>query len=96
MSRSTEIRGYLCDGGGSLGVSEGATVSFYPSGKLKECFLAADQAVQGVPCSRGGFWVALSNGDPSLKFRQSGRLASCKLSKNYGSQRKGERFEQSP
>jgi hypothetical protein len=28
--------------------------TFYPSGKLKQCWLAKDQVVQGVPCMNGG------------------------------------------
>ena len=77
-------------------MAEGPIVAFYPSGKLKECFLAADQLVQGVPCSHGGFWITTFSGDPSLKFHVDGKLASCKLSKNYGSQRKGQRYLQAP
>ncbi len=96
MSRNAEVHGYLCAGGGWLGVAEGAMVSFYPSGKLLECLLAADQFVQGVPCSHGGFWNSMFRSDPSLRLRQSGRLASCKLSRDFGSQRKGERFCWSP
>ena len=94
MNRDTEIRSYRCAGGGWLGVAEGPMTSFYPNGKLKECFLASDQPVQGVPCSHGGFWITAFHGDPSVKFRSNGILASCKLSKDFGSRRKGERFQQ--
>jgi hypothetical protein len=96
MSHDTVIRGYVCAGGGWLGVAAGPTASFYPSGTLKECFLAANQTIQGVPCSQGGFWITVFGGDPSLKFRSDGRLASCKLTRDYGTQRKGDRFVNAP
>lgn len=92
MSRDTDVHGYRCAGGGVLGPGEGPMVSLYPSGKLKECFLAADQVVQGVPCSHGGFWKTTLSGDPSLKFREDGALASCMLTRDYNGQKKGDRY----
>jgi hypothetical protein len=96
MSRDTAIRGYVCAGGGWLGVAEGSMTSFYPNGSLKECFLASDQAVQGVPCSHGGFWITAFHGDPSVKFRSDGMLASCKLTQDFGSYKKGDRYSRRP
>src|ERR1035437_4378321 len=49
FSHDAPVLGYTCKGGGPLGASEGATTAFYPSGKLKQCWLAEDQIVQGVP-----------------------------------------------
>ena len=67
-------------------------MGFYPSGKLKECYLAGDQTVQGVPCLNGGiFGDGLGLG---AVFHENGKLKSCKLAKEFGGQRKGERFIQ--
>jgi hypothetical protein len=86
------IAGVKCKGGSWLGPGEGASTAFYPSGQLKECFLAGDQTVQGVPCTNGGiFGDGLGSG---ALFYEGGKLKSCKLAKEYGGQRKGERFVQ--
>ena len=90
MSHDAPILGLNCLGGSWLGSGEGAMVAFYPSGKLKQCFLAGDQIVQGVPCTNGGL---LGSG---AKFHQSGKLQSCKLSKDFGTQHRGEMFVQTP
>ena len=60
---------------------EGIMTSFFPSGKLKECFLAADQEIQGVPCVHGGFFSELFGGDASTKFYENGGLRACRLSR---------------
>jgi hypothetical protein len=79
-------------GGSWLGPGEGASTALYPSGELKECFLAGDQTVQGVPCMNGGI---LGDGLGSgAMFYESGKLKSCKLTRDFGSHRKGERFVQ--
>ena len=96
MSHDTNVAGVMCLGGGLLGSSTGPVVAFYPSGKVKECFLAADQLVQGVPCAQGGFVASISHVDPSLKLYESGKLKSCKLAADYGGMKKGDRFQQAP
>jgi hypothetical protein len=94
MKHDAKVAGVTCMGGSWLGPSEGATASFYRSGKLKQCFLAGDQTVQGVPCMNGG---VLGDGTGSgVEFHESGKLKSCKLTKDYGTQRKGDRFIQAP
>jgi hypothetical protein len=69
-------------------------VAFYPSGKLKLCFLVQNQTVQGIPCAHGGFWATLTGDDPGVSFDESGKLRACKLARDFGHQRKGERFVQ--
>lgn len=96
MSHDTKVNGYLCAGGGLLGPGEGPMVSFYPGGKLQECFLAQDQFVQGVPCSHGGFWRTALSSDPSVKFREDGELDSCLLTRDYKGRKKGERYGVKP
>ena len=69
-------------------------VGFYPSGKLKECYLAGDQTVQGVPCMNGGiFGDGLCLG---AVFHETGKLKSCKLTRDFGTWHKGDRFTQAP
>lgn len=92
LAHDTEIAGYLCEGGNRvLGPREGAMTGFYPSGRLKYCWLASDRDVQGVPCSRSGMFT----GNSSLEFFESGRLRECKLSRDYGGMRAGQRYAQS-
>jgi hypothetical protein len=69
-------------------------VAFYPSGKLKQCYLAGDQMVQGVPCMSGGFFGDGRGG--GAQFHENGKLKSCKLTKDFGAWHKGDRFVQTP
>jgi antitoxin component YwqK of YwqJK toxin-antitoxin module len=98
MQHDAEVAGVKCSGGNwLLGPSEGAMTVFYPSGKLKLCYLAGDQVVQGVPCMRGGFLGLFGDGarrDGGAKFYESGKLESCTLAREYGGKRRGERFMQ--
>jgi hypothetical protein len=66
---------------GSAMGREGISTAFYPSGKLKECFLAANQEIQGVPCVHGGFFSELFGGSAAVQFYENGDLRSCRLSK---------------
>jgi hypothetical protein len=94
MTHDAPILGMTCMGGSWLGSGEGAMVSFYRSGKLKQCFLAGDQIVQGVPCMNGGL---LGDGTGSgAMFYESGKLKSCKLTRDFGTFKRGQRFEQAP
>jgi hypothetical protein len=94
MPHDAPILGLKCQGGSWLGSGEGSVVAFYPSGKLKVCYLAGDQPVQGVPCAHGGFWASLSGVDPGVLFNESGKLRGCRLARDFGGQRKGERYAQ--
>ena len=98
MAHNTVIAGVKCGGGNwLLGPSEGAATGFYPNGKLKICFLAGDQSVQGVPCMTAGFIGLFGDGarrDGGAKFYESGKLESCTLGKDFGGKRRGEHFQQ--
>lgn len=96
MSHDAPVLGLTCQGGSWLGPGEGSVVAFYPSGKLKLCFLAHEQIVQGVPCAKGGFIATNTGVDPGVSFHESGKLSACKLARDFGAQRKGERFVQAP
>jgi hypothetical protein len=94
MSHDAPVRDFVCQGGGLLGPGEGSVVSFYSSGKLKLCFLARDQEVQGIPCSKGGFLASLHGQDPGLQFYESGKVHSCRLSRDFAGLPAGARFKQ--
>jgi hypothetical protein len=96
LAHSTLVHEALCDGGGVLGPAEGSMVGFYPSGKLKICYLAKDQNVQGVPCAHGGILATLTGPDPGVYFYESGKLQSCRLAKDYGGLRKSTMWRQTP
>jgi hypothetical protein len=90
MSHDAPILGMTCMGGSWLGPGEGAMVAFYPSGKLKQCYLAGDQLVQGVPCMSGGFFGDGRGG--GAMFHENGKLQSCKLTKDFGTSAEGRSF----
>lgn len=92
MSHDTRIRGLLCRGGGPLGPAEGDMVTFYPSGKLKELFLAEDQQIDGVPCAHGGLGTTLLHGDPGVLLNEDGSLRACRLARDFAGQKQGTRY----
>jgi hypothetical protein len=79
-------------GGSFLGPGEGPMVAFYPSGRLKQCYLANDQVVQGVPCMNGGLFGDGRGG--GVIFQEDGKLKSCKLTRDFDAFRRGDRFVQ--
>jgi hypothetical protein len=78
LSRDTTIHGYLCHGDHHNGYA----TAFYPGGELKVCWLAADQEVRGVPCMQAGFIADVFGGTVGVYFYQSGKLQTCKLSRD--------------
>ncbi len=76
LHHNTRVNQYACRGEG-----HGFTTAFYPSGKLKECWLAEDQEIQAVHCMRGGFFGDVFGGGSSVRFYENGRLRRCKISK---------------
>jgi len=94
MSHNAPILGLTCMGGSFLGPGEGPMVAFYPSGRLKQCYLANDQVVQGVPCMNGGLFGDGRGG--GVIFKEDGKLKSCKLTRDFDAFRRGDRFVQAP
>jgi hypothetical protein len=94
LVRNSMVRGLPLKGGGPLGPAEGATTAFYPSGKLKEAWLAEDHEVDGVPCmAAGGFFSAVAHrGGISTVFYEDGTLKSCTLSRDYEGLKRGTMF----
>lgn len=93
LRRATTVAGVRCAGAGwLLGPSEGSVTEFYPDGHLKLCFLPEDQAVQGVPCARGGLWKATFSREWPVELDEHGRLMSCGLSKDFDGHRRSEKY----
>lgn len=67
------LDGHRCRGGGG-----GYAASFHPNGRLRGCYLVADETVDGVPCRHGSFWGEVTGG-VLTSFHDNGRLASCRL-----------------
>lgn len=61
---------------------------------LKQCYLARDQEIEGIPCMNGGFFGDGRRG--GAQFHENGKLASCTLSKDFGGLRRGARYLQAP
>jgi hypothetical protein len=95
VRHDTRILDYNCRGGG-LGGPEGYTTAFYPSGKLKVCWLAGDQDVQGIPCMGASFFADVFVGGAGVSFHESGKLRTCKLSRDFRSLRRGQHIVQAP
>jgi hypothetical protein len=93
LSRQTVLAGYRVRGASHLGL-RGSTTTFYRNGELHSIYLVKDQTIQGVPC-RGGSWNTFT--DPSgnanlVDFTPDGKLQSCKLTRNYGGLKAGQRL----
>ncbi len=92
LSHDTVVSGYHAQGGSLLGASEGPVVAFYTDGKVRQFFLAGDQTVDGVPCAHGGLVSSTLHGDPGVVLYQDGHLKSCRLSTDFGGQKKGDHY----
>ena len=60
------------------GQGHGWMTHFHPNGELRLCWLARDEVIQGVPCSRATFWGEFLGGKyATTEFHDNGRLSSC-------------------
>jgi hypothetical protein len=94
LAHNARILDFEARGGGPLGPAEGAMTGFYPSGKLRSLYLVADQSIQGVPC-RSGSWAIFTdpvNGGNFVEFYETGKLKSCKLTRDYQGETRGKRL----
>jgi hypothetical protein len=72
LPRDQPLDGHVCRGTGAGGWS----VDFHPSGRLRGCFLADEEVIQGVPCRKGTFWTEVTGG-AYVGFHENGRLERC-------------------
>ena len=94
LSREAVFAGYRLRGGHGFGRARASTADFYRNGEPRSFSLVRDQLVQGVPC-RGGSWNTLT--DPTgtgnlVVLYDDGKLQSCKLTRDYGGLRAGQRI----
>lgn len=94
LPHKSVLAGYRVRGGSHLGLSRGATTTFYPTGELRSIYLVASQTVQGVPCHGGGWNTFTDPGgtENNVEFYHDGKLRSCRLSRDYAGFRSGERI----
>ena len=94
LAHDAVVAGYYVSGGSFLGPAEGAITSFYRSGKLHTAYLVHDQTIQGVPC-RGSQWGIFTDpvhGGDSIVLYPDGRLRACKITRDFGGQKRGYRL----
>ena len=60
--------------------------SFYPNGQLRIAWLAEDEVIQSIPCSKFRFlsaiFVGIHGKNGGTSFYENGQLKYCELSKN--------------
>lgn len=87
LAHDTKLGKLLCRGNGA----ESYSTALHPNGRLKECWLAGDQIVQGIPCQGATFLTAVMN-NASARLYDNGRLESCVLSTDFNGTGKGLRL----
>lgn len=88
MSRDSRIGAVTCRGTGPKGYA----TAFHPNGALRQCWLAGDQTVAGVPCQGATVLADMVQGDHSIRFTANGQVQSCILAGDFKGQKKGTRF----
>jgi|TARA_B100000959_G_C14764821_1_gene534929 antitoxin component YwqK of YwqJK toxin-antitoxin module len=96
LQKNTMVQGHLC-----RGKTHNFMTSFYPNGQLKTAWLAENEVIQGIPCSKFRFlsavFVGIHGKTGQTSFYENGQLKYCELSKNTiikgKSYKKGESIE---
>lgn len=83
LQRNTVIGGYTC-----RGRDTDYMTTFYPNGKLKICWLASDQVIQGVPCRKASLFVDVFGVGEGTRFYDTGHLKSCRLASEFAIEEK--------
>ena len=80
LQQDTRIQGNLCRGGG-----HDFMTAFHPNGQLRTSWLAVDEIIQGIPCSKFRFlsavFVGIHGNTGQTSFYENGQLRYCELSK---------------
>ena len=72
LSRDAIIGGHACRGG-----AEAWETGFYPDGKLRLCWLAADETIDGVSCRKSTNWTDAVAGTVGVRLSIDGHLRQC-------------------
>lgn len=78
LEKPTLLNGHLCKGHGHDWMQ-----TIYANGQPKLLWLEADEIIQGIPCSAASFWGEITGGSAGVHFHENGKLAQCKLSKDF-------------
>ncbi|MGA7616793.1 MAG: hypothetical protein WBX15_16595 [Thermoanaerobaculia bacterium] len=87
LSKDTSLDGHVCRG-------EGAgswMTALHPDGRLRLCWLAEHETIDGVPCRRAGLWSDSTRGSVGVVFHENGRLRQCEASHPFA--REGHTFK---
>ena len=81
LQQDTKIQGHLCRGGGH----DFMTI-FHSNGQLRTAWLAENEVIQGIPCSKFRFisavFVGIHGKTGQTSFYENGQLRYCELSEN--------------
>lgn len=79
LPHDAQVKGWLCRGGAS---EHSYSIAFYPNGKVKTVWLAADTVIDGVPCMRATFAADVFGGGVETDFHENGKLQGCKVARD--------------
>tara|TARA_B100001105_G_scaffold74471_1_gene58711 strand:+ start:1563 stop:2084 length:522 start_codon:yes stop_codon:yes gene_type:complete len=79
LEQDTRIQEHLCRGGG-----HDFMTAFHPNGQLRTAWLAVDEVIQDIPCSKFRFlsavFVGIHGKTGQTSFYENGQLRYCELS----------------
>jgi hypothetical protein len=78
LPRDTRLQGHLC-----LGSGHNFRTGFHPNGKLRMVWLAENEVIDGIPCAKFGYLLAIFHGGAGTYFHENGRLKSANLSQAF-------------
>jgi hypothetical protein len=74
LGEDATLDGHLCRGK----YPRGWVSSFFPNGRLRSCYVAKLETIDGIPCRAGSFWGEVTGG-VVVVFHDNGRLQACRL-----------------
>jgi len=78
LARDTAIAGHVCRGGG-----DAWETGFYPSGRLRLCWLVKEETIDTIPCRRATILADVIGGRVGVWLHETGRLAHCEAATSF-------------
>ena len=72
LHHDTMIEGHVCRGG-----ADAWETVFHPNGRLRLCWLAQDERIDGIACRRATIWADVTGGSVGVHLRSDGHLQQC-------------------
>jgi hypothetical protein len=72
LAHDTVIEGHLCQGD-----ADNWETVFHPNGRLRLCWLAQDERIDGVSCRRATIWADVTGGSAGVHLSSDGHLQQC-------------------